>query len=115
MLVSGPPTQGDPSYVIEVLPGPAFSLRTIAQATISNHEGMDDFKPIGGPVSVTVGTKPAVQRDYAFVEGGVQLHGRLVVTMVNKRPVIFYLTTDEKHFAGHTRKFRRFLASVQGN
>jgi hypothetical protein len=117
VLVSGPPSASDqPTYLIEVVPRPVFPLRAMAQGAItSNGAGDASFKAIGGPVNVRVGKQPAVQRDYSYVMDGQRVRGRLVVTVINKRPVVFYLTTDEKHFAGHQRRFARFLASVRGN
>jgi hypothetical protein len=117
VLVSGPTSESDqPTYLIEVVPRPVFPLRTMAQGAItSNGAGDASFKAIGGPVNVKVGKQPAVQRDYSYVMDGQRVRGRLVVTVINKRPVVFYLTTDEQHFAGHERRFARFLASVRGN
>jgi hypothetical protein len=118
-LILAPPRDGFAvNYAIEVTSLPAFGLAVMAQGAIDSNGAsglLPNFKPVGGPVRTSVGARPAVQRDYTFSQGSLECRGRLVVTVVGKQPVIFYLTTLAADFAAHEKTFAEFLATTRGN
>lgn len=106
------------NYVLTVSSAPALPLRQLADAAIDNNRRagvLPQFDAVGGPVATKFGGRRAVQRDYKCVVEGTELRGRLVVTVVDERPVVITLTTTADDFPSQEKRFARFLASARGN